>query len=167
MQGGGRIDACGSSKPASGGGLFVTMSWNNSMSATIVCRSADNAATWTSTTIAEEILTRPLWTGTEFVAWSAGKRWRSTDGTSWTSSNTQTRVGSTLSGGPRLGAVALGASGTFVGVKGGWQVWYEQQRFYRSTDGLTWDELPEASAKRGHPITAMAAGTVARSAACP
>ncbi|HEY1088201.1 MAG TPA: hypothetical protein VGE37_10920, partial [Archangium sp.] len=89
------------------------------------------------------------------------------DGTSWTSSNTQTRVGSALSGGPRLGAVAMSDAGTFVGVKGGWQVWYEQQRFYRSTDGLIWDELPEASAKRSHPITAMTFGTARRSSVCP
>jgi hypothetical protein len=59
------------------------------------------------------------------------------------------------------------SAGTFVAVKGGWQVWYEQQRFYRSTDGVTWDELPDGAYRQGHPITAMVAGFAQRSSVCP
>ena len=168
MQGGGRLDGCGAPHPVFGGGVFVTMNWSQSQNATVVCRSTDDAATWTTSTIAGDFIEgRPVWTGTEFMAWSNGKVHRSPDGAVWTSSNTQTRRGGVLSGGPNPNPVARNADGTFVGVKGGWQVWYEQQRFYRSTDGVIWDELEVADAKRGHPITVMAAGVASRSNVCP
>lgn len=168
MAGGGRVDLCGAGHPAFGNGIFVTVTWSQSMNASIICRSSDGARTWTSTTISGEYMeSRPLWTGTEFMVWSSGKVHRSADGTAWTTSNTQTRRGTMLSGGPNIGAVARGASGTFVAVRGGWQVWYDQQRFYRSTDGIVWDELPTGDYEQGHPITAMAAGFTARSTVCP
>ena len=168
MQGGGRVDACGAAHPAFGNGVFVTMSWSQSLNGTVVCRSGDGAVTWTTTTIpGESMEARPVWTGTEFLAWSNGKVHRSADGITWTSSNTQTRRGAVLSGGPNVGPVARNAAGTFVAVKGGWQVWYEQQRWYRSTDGVIWDELATADATQGHPITAMSAGFASRSLVCP
>jgi hypothetical protein len=161
-------DVCGASHPAFGNGVFVTVSWNQGMNASVVCRSSDGAQTWTSTTIPGEYMeSRMVWTGTEFMVWSSGKVHRSPDGTTWTSTNTQTRRNGTLSGGPNIGAVARGENGTFVGVKGGWQVWYDQQRFYRSTDGVIWDELATGDYTQGHPITAMAAGFASRSAVCP
>jgi hypothetical protein len=167
MVGGGRVDICGAGKPAYGNGVFVTATWSQSMNATAICRSSDAAATWSSSTVADNFESRILWNGTQFIAWSSGKVHRSTDGITWTSTNTQTRVNGTLSGGPNIGAVAINADGTLVGVKGGWQVWYEQQRFYRSTDGVIWDELATGNYKQGHPITAMAAGFASRSAVCP
>lgn len=93
MQGGGRVDICGAGHPVWGNGLFVTLSWSQSLNGTVVCRSTDGAATWTSTVIAgESIDARPVWTGTEFLAWSSGKVHRSADGANWTSTPTQTRV---------------------------------------------------------------------------
>ncbi len=168
MQGGGRVDACGAGHPAWGNGVFVTLSWSSAQNATVVCRSADGAATWTSSTIpGENMESRPLWTGTEFMVWSNGKVHRSPDGVTWTSTNTQTRRNGVLSGGPNIGAAAHHENGAFVAVKGGWQVWYEQQRFYRSTDGVTWDELATGDYVQGHPITAMSAGFATRSTGCP
>ena len=167
LQAGGRVDLCGAGHPAYGGGVFVTTTWSQAMNATVVCRSSDGAATWTSTTLTDNIESRTLWTGTEFLAWSSGKVHRSPDGITWTSTNTQTRSNAGLSGGPNIGAVARNEHGTFVGVKGGWQVWYEQQRFYRSTDGVVWDELAPGQYKQGHPVTAMVAGFASRSATCP
>jgi hypothetical protein len=168
MVGGGRVDACGAGHPAFGNGVFVTAAWNGTTMQAVMCRSADGARTWSSSTIAGEYMeSRPLWTGTEFMVWSNGKVHRSADGTTWTSTNTQTRRNGTLSGGPNIGAVARSSNGTFVGVKGGWQVWYEQQRFYRSTDGVIWDELATGSYEQGHPITAITFGLAERSSVCP
>jgi len=168
MAGGGRVDACGAGHPAYGNGVFVTVSWNQMMNASIVCRSSDGARTWTSTSIAGEYMeSRPLWTGSEFMVWSSGRVHRSPDGTAWSSASTQTRRGAMLSAGPNIGAVARGEGGTFVAVRGGWQTWYEQQRFYRSQDGIVWDELPAGAFEGGHPITAIAFGLASRSAVCP
>lgn len=168
MEGGGRVDVCGAGHPAAGNGVFVTMSWSQAQNATVVCRSADGAVTWTSSTISGVAMeSNPIWTGTEFMAWSSGRVHRSTDGLAWTSTNTQTRRNGVLSSGPSVGPVAVNAAGTFVGVKGGWQVWYEQQRFYRSLDGVIWDELGPADAEQGHPITAMTAGFASPSTICP
>lgn len=168
LQGGGRVDGCGAGHPAYGNGIFVTVAWNNSMNASVVCRSSDGAQTWSSTTIAGEYMeSRPLWTGTEFMVWSNGKVHRSVDGTAWTTMNTQTRRNGTLSGGPNIGPAARSEGGTFVAVRGGWQVWYDQQRFYRSTDGIIWDELAMSDYTQGHPVTAMAAGFASRSTVCP
>jgi hypothetical protein len=168
LVGGGRVDGCGAGHPAYGDGVFVTMAWSQAMNATVVCRSNDGAQTWTNSTLASEYLeSRPLWTGAEFMVWSSGKVHRSVDGVTWTSSNTQTRRNGALSAGPTIGAAARAESGTFVAVKGGWQVWYEQQRFYRSTDGVVWDELELPNYEQGHPITVVAAGFASRSAVCP
>jgi hypothetical protein len=45
-------------------------------------------------------------------------------------------------------------------VNGGWDQWYERQRFYRSTDGVTWDELAAGAFTGGHPVRFAAAGAV-------
>lgn len=163
---GGRVDECGAGHPVYGDGVFVTV--RNAQGTTTVCRSDDGAQTWSSTTLQNVgVESRLVWTGAEFVMWSPGGVHRSPDGLTWTSAPSQTRSSTgTLGGGPNLGAVTY-AGGTFVAVRGGWQVWYEQQKFYRSTDGVVWDELPAGAFKPGHPITAMASGLVPRSAACP
>ncbi len=166
MTNGGRLDACGAGRPVFGNGVFVTV--RNDSGDTTVCRSDDGALTWSSVQLnGVSIESRLVWTGTEFIMWSPGGVHRSPDGITWTSQPTQTRRNGNLSGGPNIGAVARGPGGTFVATRGGWQVWYENQRFYRSTDGTIWDELPAGAFEPGHPITAMASGMVERSAACP
>ena len=168
MVGGGRVDTCGAGHPAYGNGVFVTVTWNQAMNASIVCRSGDGARTWSSTTLMGEYMeSRPLWTGTEFMVWSNGRVHRSSDGITWASANTQTRRNGMTSSGPNIGAVARSANGTFVATRGGWQVWYDQQRFYRSTDGVLWDELGSGTHEQGHPITAIGAGFATRSSVCP
>jgi len=134
---------------------------------TTVCRSDDGAQTWTSSVVNASVEARIVWTGTEFMMWSPGGVHRSTDGITWTSAATQTRNDAGVSGGPNIGPVARGENGTFVAQRGGWQVWYDSQRLYRSTDGVVWDELLPSNFKHGHPITMMAEGWVERSAACP
>jgi len=51
----------------------------------------------------------------------------------------------------RLGPVARSASGALVGLSSVW-LGYEQQSFYRSTDGLSWEQLPASSFVASHPI---------------
>lgn len=166
MVGGGRVDACGAGHPAAGNGVFVTATQN--MSTIVICRSADGAQTWSSTTIPNEYFeSRPLWTGSEFMLWGTGKVFRSADGLAWTTTSTQMRRNGTLSGGPNIGSVAVNANGTFVAVRGGWQTWYEQQRFYRSEDGVIWDELATGDYEQGHPVTAIVSGFADRSSVCP
>lgn len=166
MTDGGRVDECGAGHPAFGNGIFVTIT--QQLDTIIICRSADGAQTWTSTRIAGEYFSsRPIWTGSEFMFWGQGRVFRSADGLAWTPANTQTRRNGALSGGPNIGAVAVNARGTFVAVRGGWQTWYEQQRFYRSTDGVIWDELATGTYEQGHPITAIVSGSAERSATCP
>jgi hypothetical protein len=67
-----------------------------------------------------------------------------------------------------VGAVAYSpVTGTFVAVRGGWQVWYDQQEFYRSSDGVTWTTLDPSVAPGGHPLRFISFGYGKPSAACP
>lgn len=160
LVGGGRVDACGSARPAYGNGVFVSASWNGQR--IVFCRSVDQGLTWSLVLGPMDYPeSRMLFTGQGFAIWSNGKVHRSTDGSTWTTTNTVTRSpGGTMSGGPNIGAVAIGPTGTFVAVRGGWDVWYDRQRFYRSSDGVTWDELPETAYEKGHPVTMIVSGVV-------
>jgi hypothetical protein len=101
-----------------------------------------------------------VWAGNRFVLWGTGVAYESTDGELWTATPT---VPANLT----LGPVAYNPeTGTFVGVRGGWQVWYDEQRFYRSGDGVRWDTLTSADAPGGHPLRFIAFGRGQPSAAC-
>lgn len=168
---GSRADVCGAGHPTFGGGVFVTLATQTDGSTTtrLACRSDDGAHTFSVHPVANEggDASALLWTGAEFIFWTPGKVHRSPDGMTWTSQATQTRKAGVLSGGPNLGAATVTASGAFVGVRGGWNVWYDSQRFYRSTDGVIWDELPVSAYHAGHPVTGFVAGLAERSTACP
>lgn len=169
LVGGGRIDACGSSHPVYGNGVFVTATWTSAQNRTTFCRSADQGLTWTVVPGPPDYLeSRVLFTGSTFIVWSRGRVHRSPDGLTWTSTSTSTRSPTgTMSAGPEIGAVALSSSGTFAAVLGGWNVWYDRQRFYRSSDGVTWDELPASVHRRSHPVTMMVFTTLPRGGVCP
>lgn len=125
-----------------------------------VCRSTDGGDTWTTVSVAMGELSTPLWTGSEFFAWAGSQLWRSADGRQWSST---ALVGTQVS----IGAVARSAAGTFVAVRGGWQVWYDQQRFYRSTDGIHWDTLAAGSYVGSHPINFIEFGYAPAGTVCP
>jgi hypothetical protein len=156
----------GSSSIAYGGGVIV-MGHDTGT----ICRSSDGAKTWTTASTGATLGTSILWDGAAFVTWGtvSGKqsRLRSTDGITWTAEATKLRKadGSTSSG-PSIDPVARSEAGTFVATNAGWQVWYEKQVFYRSTDGLTWDVLPAGAFKGGHPLRFITAGRLPPGGAC-
>lgn len=126
-----------------------------------VCRSTDEGVTWTLHALPDDA--RPsssalIATGTEFMMWSFGAILRSTDGMTWTRTPTEPSI--------EVGAVARSPEGTFVAVRGGWNHWYGDQYFYRSTDGIRWEQLGLAAAPQGHPIGWITYGQVNASLAC-
>jgi hypothetical protein len=144
---------------------------------TVSCRSTDNGRNWTRAEVGGKVSSQLLWTGAEFMAWGEDAQsrpavFRSVNGTTWSATPLQLRTvqadGSvSVTAGPRVGAVARGASGTFVAVNGGWGGWYEHQVFLRSADGVTWEALPPQRYTRGHPINFIVSGPGLPSSACP
>lgn len=129
------------------------------MGETTVCHSTDGGKTFVAQDTGANVTSTVLWDGARFVAYSQGKAHTSTNGQSWTTTDLSQNI--------QIGAVAVSPGGTFVGVRGGWQVWYEKQEFYRSTDGINWTTLPESAFNGGHPINFMSFGYGAPSSACP
>ena len=66
----------------------------------------------------------------------------------------------------RIGAVGRSPSGTLVAVGSVWEG-YDQQSFLRSTDGLTWEDLPSGSFVASHPIFYFTWGYADPSTVCP
>lgn len=153
-------DGCGKDIQTEGGiaslgGVILILGGDGS-----ACRSADGGQTWTMHSAGGDVSSHLVTQGGQFMAWSRGKRYASPDGATWTAADI---TPNTIT----IGPAAASPEGALVGVRGGWQVWYEKQEFYRSADGLTWDVLPAASFTGGHPIRAIAHGTLAPGGACP
>ena len=126
----------------------------------LVCYSHDGGTTFETSQAGGALESRPVWAGNQFLSWGQGKVYASPDGEEWTSTAT---VPADLD----VGAVAYSpVTGTLVAVRGGWQVWYDQQRFYRSSDGITWSTLDADDAPGGHPVRFMVFGYGKESAAC-
>lgn len=145
--------------PVVGNGVWLQL-WAQTGRA---CRSTDGGDHWSSAQAVpagRDDTSNPVFTGREFIVYQGAKGYRSTDGAAWTAFDI------TVPGGALLGAVGYSpVTGTFVAVRGGWDVWYDKQRFYRSTDGATWTELPSTAARRSHPLTHIAFGWA--NATCP
>lgn len=142
---------------AVGNGVVVLI--NNGATA---CVSTDRGASWAEFPIGGTIDSQLVFTGAEFIAWGTATNrrsiFRSADGQTWTSAATATlRADGGMQGGPELGPVAYGA-GVFVAVNGAWGQWYEQQQFFRSADGVTWEALPRPAFNGSHPIRFIAFG---------
>ena len=147
---------------AFGNGAIVVVDGNGT-----ACRSVDQGQTWTSKALGQTLESRLLFSGTEFMVWSGSALFRSQDGTTWTSTPTKRTVnGAPATGSPNLGPVARSPGGTFVAVNGVWQTWYDKQRFLRSTDGITWDELPSGAFVGSHPMTHIVWAAAGSSAGC-
>ena len=125
------------------------------------CTSLDGGDTWSVSSIlggADWPSSQGVWTGSVFWIWSDTMRYSSGDGVAWTATPLVTPT--------RVGPVARAPNGTLVGAAHVWQG-YEQQRFLRSTDGLTWESLPTGAFAPGHPIFYVTFGWAEPSAACP
>lgn len=149
--------ACGSGIQGNGGiarlGDAIVIAGGTST----VCRSTDRGETWTTHTLPDDATPSSsalISTGDELFLWAWNALLRSSDGATWTSEPVSVEVG----------AVARNPAGTFVAVRGGWSHWYEQQFFYRSTDGVNWETLDVSVAPQGHPISWIAWGEVPASA---
>ncbi|MBL9104771.1 MAG: hypothetical protein JNL82_27755 [Myxococcales bacterium] len=125
-----------------------------------VCTSPDGGDNWTYVPISERLTSPPLWTGGEFFVYEGGVVHRSPDGAAWSSTPL-------VGDGVVVGPLARSPEGTFVAANDGWMVWYDQQKFYRSSDGVTWDTLAAGTFTGGHPIYFMAHGRVKPGAGCP
>jgi hypothetical protein len=123
-----------------------------------VCRSTD-AKTWTFAQVAERFTSPPLWTGSEFWIYSGAQLYKSSDAVTWTS---QAITPANI----QIGALARSPAGTLVAANDGWQVWYEKQQFFRSTDGVNWSVLPPSAFTGSHPINFISFGYVPASAGC-
>lgn len=138
---------------AYGSGVGVIASGNGH-----VCRTTDGGDTWEYVPVAPDLSSPPVWTGSEFFVYQGSTLHRSADGSSWQSEPISP-------GDASIGPIARSPDGTFVAANAGWMVWYEQQKFFRSEDGVNW-EVADAFAG-SHPIYFMAHGEVAPGAGCP
>lgn len=125
------------------------------------CVSTDGGASFTAHAIGGEISSHVIFDGTHFRAWGTGMRYESGDGMSWTATATTPDV-------LNLGAVASNPdTGTLVGVDGRWMQWYDEQDFWRSTDGgVTWESLGTGM-YGGHPVRFITFGRAVPSTECP
>lgn len=123
----------------------------------LACRSSDGGTTFTAESLGVSISSHLLRIDGAFVAFSAGLRHESTDGQRWTSQPITPSL--------TIGAVAA-SDDTLVAVRGGWDVWYDDQELYRSTDGgMSWEVLAEGTFQGGHPLGHIAFG-IADPSAC-
>ena len=91
----------------------------------------------------------------EVQVWSEGAMHTSADGERWTRTPLTGRNVS-------IGPVARNPrTGTYVAVSSGFLNGYENQAFFRSEDGLSWQRLDDAAAPTGHPIREIVVGAVA------
>lgn len=135
-------------------------------SAGLVCRSTDAGATWQTSTVVDQPRTL-VWTGTTFLILGKLTAYRSPDGVAWTSEALKRRaLGVEQATPPQFGAVGVSPTGSLVAATPA-LVSYEKQRFYRSADGATWDELPLSAFTGSHPIKQFAWGMGLTSTACP
>lgn len=131
-----------------------------------VCRSTDNGDTFTRVDLpnAPDLFSGPIHDGTQFIVWgnqSGAKAYTSSEGTTWTETDTNL-------GGERFGEVARNpVTGVMVAARAQWRQWYESLRWYRSTDGITWETLSPAAGPQTHPVREMTFGWADPSVDCP
>jgi len=143
-----------------GGGVIVTRGGG-------VCRSSDGGASFSLVALPgnADLYSGPVWDRAKFLVWGTDggiRAYTSADGTSWSSAETN------LGGGNRFGEVARNpVSGTMVAARSEWMGWYEDMRWYRSADGISWETLSAADGPATHPIGELVFGYADPSAACP
>jgi hypothetical protein len=140
---------------ATGNGILLVLGADG-----VACRSTDGGLNFSEASVGQEVLSDLLFDGTRFVVWSRGQRHRSTDGATWVAESTSP---SDLA----IGPVAISNGGTIVAVNDGWQQWYDNQVFYRSTDGLSFERLNANAYSGSHPVRDIVFGYAPDGVVCP
>lgn len=135
---------------ASGGGvlLFGEKGW--------ACRTDDGGETFTEVTLPGTSESNLVYAEGQFKAWGRGEVYTSEDGMTFTATATSP---SDLV----LNGVAYSPEGVYLGYRSEWDGWYDKALFYRSTDGITWQETESATAAQGHPLKFIAHGYLDKS----
>ena len=129
-----------------------------------LCRSTDGGQTFEEFHLhsdGEELYIQgtPQYDGERFWVWGRRAAYSSADGLTWTKDERDDL---------HLGAAAYDPTrGVFVAARGGWKNWYEKQEFYRSTDGVAWDKVPDEDFVGGHSIRQITFGWAEEGTMCP
>jgi hypothetical protein len=143
-------------------GVVVT-----SANADYLCWSSDGGDNFSRVDLpgAPNLFSGPVWDGAQFIVWGMGNghsAYTSADGQAWTEQATN------LSGQDRFGEVARDpTSGTMVAARAQWQAWYGEMRWYRSSDGITWETLSPQASILSHPVRELTFGYADPSGLCP
>lgn len=149
---------------AEGNGVIVSFSYDYSINQGNVSRSADNGKTWTGYVLGKE-WSQVVFNGTHFVGWSDGKTWKSSDGINWT--NTIMKIDGLDAPTWWKAAIQFNPkSGTYAGIINSWAKDNENQRAYRSKDGINWTTLDATKFKGGATVLTMIVGNI-ESKYCP
>ncbi|MEP7050551.1 MAG: hypothetical protein ABJB12_09375, partial [Pseudomonadota bacterium] len=159
----GKVWKAASTLPANCGQNHVGIAGSNSVMIIAseqghLCRSTDGDV-WTYVAVTDSFSSRPVWTGTEFWIYSGAELFKSADAQTWASVTIEPAN-------IAIGALARSPTGTLVAAGAGWDVWYEKQQLFRSTDGVHWDLLPPTAFTGSHPITFISFGYVLPSTGC-
>jgi hypothetical protein len=152
-----RPDLCGSfyTGLASANGVTVVSEGQGN-----VCYTKDGGVTWTLVKVDDYITSPVIWSGKEFRVYSGGTLHASADGVTWSN---ETVSPANIS----IGPMTISPHGTMLAANGGWQVWYEKQRFYRSTNGRDWEVLATDKFVGSHPLRFITFGYVEPGPGCP
>ncbi len=143
---------------AEGNGVIVSFSYDSIINEGNVSRSTDNGQTWTGFMLGGS-WTQIVFNGTQFVGWSRGQTWKSSDGLTWTS--TPTKIDginapswwtATTQYNPK--------TGTYVSILNAWGNEYDKQKAYRSKDGISWTTLDSTKYKGGSTMKSMIVGEI-------
>jgi hypothetical protein len=133
---------------AFGNGVFVAVTSGGDY-----CQTADLGATWKTGNVGGGADGKMAFLGDKFWAPNGNHAYVSADGVAWSKQTF-------LPGGTSFHSIARGASGTFVGVERSGA----SNRFFRSTDGVTWTLVLGSS---GASLRRVVFGYGQPSAMCP
>lgn len=148
---------------AEGNGLIVSLSFNYGTNTGNVSRSLDQGKTWTGFNLGGN-WSSIVFNGSQFMAWSNGKVWRSTDGLNWTS--TAIKIDGQIASSFEAATRYNPTTGTYVAILNGWQKENANQKAYRSKDGENWTTLANTKFTGGNHIESIIVGEI-ESKYCP
>ena len=141
-----------------GNGVVISVSYEDGTLQGNVSRSTDNGKTWTLVKMGG-IWSPPIFNGSQFIAWSGGKTWFSSDGLNW--SNVITKLDGKDAPPFWETATAYNSkTGTFIAILSGWNQENANQKAYRSKDGINWTSLDATKFKGGNSVKRARIGEI-------